>query len=113
MADSIALPSASPEEQFEQLQTLVTTLQDNAAILQQAVTVAWMVLNACLIFLMQVRLRTEHLLCVPLMLMIRIPTGRHKHVNFKNARVCSTFATGCEVWRHTIRFGRVADHSWH
>lgn len=46
----------SDTDQVEQMQALITMLQENAATVQTSLQVAWMFLNACLIFLMQVRL---------------------------------------------------------
>lgn len=51
----IVLPSGAASDQLAQMQAMIDTLSSNAEILQQSVTVAWMFLNACLIFLMQVR----------------------------------------------------------
>ena len=57
MADTggILVPAPPPPPELLSLQGQIADLQANEVILQEAVTVAWMFLNACLIFLMQVR----------------------------------------------------------
>ena len=65
MADgsgSIVLPTGTTAaDQTEQMQAMIASLQDDAATVQTSLQVAWMFLNACLIFLMQVRFEPAHL----------------------------------------------------